>query len=316
MLLLKTKLLFLLFAFPLLISAGEQPSFLITEKGIIEEFRGQLRLKLEELSNNYIVSKTDTNITWTSNDGVKCNGTWKPARSILASVSLSQTNEMILVDIRGCQSKLLFREVFSFDRDGDFSLDDYLAGKISTESLTRYLLVDNQKKNIFDLRMQSSVSSLSFLEKEFLEIYKEEERWQYKAIGYEARYNNGGFGFNVTMMFPDQRITLDWQNSDIRIFDGRHQRIAVNAFLTSYSSAIQNTTLVFTSSILKNLMSDLPSTEFVSTGGANSRFLDEMRLVYTRLLNNLELNLVKQFVQEVIKFIEDGVLKITDNRQD
>tara|TARA_R110000868_G_scaffold209490_4_gene459308 strand:+ start:1281 stop:2237 length:957 start_codon:yes stop_codon:yes gene_type:complete len=311
---LKNSLAILLSLFPLLLLAGETPSFLVKENAVLDEFRGQYRSKISELSQNYIVHKTPHVITWRSHKGLGCGGRWQAPKTVLASISMATTGRIFRFELKGCNGRTLFVETYEATDSESVSLDNYLSGKIEMDNVIRYELKDESKNRIFELRKMNDLSSFKFLDQKIMEIYKQDKQWQYKALGYEASYSNGGFGFNVSMLFPDQRITINWEQDDVRIFDQDFARVPVNTFLTSYSHAVQNSTLSFVASIMKGFMKSLPSTEFVSSGGQNSRFLDDMRLAYTRLLNNLELNLVKQFIQDLIKYLEDGLLKVTDNR--
>src|SRR5690606_37368342 len=106
--------------------------------------------------------------------------------------------------------------------------------------------------------------------------------WQYKASGYSANYKNDGYAIGLTMEFPDVRLSVEWDEDDVRVYDDDFRLISINTFLTSYSHAFQGATLSFMAGIVKNSMKTLPSTEFVSSGAQNSRFLNEMRLAYTR----------------------------------
>lgn len=294
---------------------AQKPNFLITETAIVEEYRGALRSKLEELSQNYIASKTNQTIVWFSTDSTECNGKTYPAKSPLATLSFAIGVKSYQVELRGCDKETVLVEQFLTHEQVSYSISDYLDGLFPTK-LARYLFRDGHGVNIFEWRQLGQTSSFKFLNKSILDLYKDESRWQYLVKGYDAEYAHENFGFNVTMNFPDFRTTVEWDNSSYRIFDNDYHRIGINTFLTGYSNAIQTTTLTFVGSILKQLLAELPSTEFVSSGGQNSRFLDEMRLTYTRLLNNLELNLVRQLIQDVIKALETGLLKITDNRPD
>lgn len=292
---------------------SEVPSFLITERAVVEEFRGSLRSKIEELSQNYIKTQTEQAIVWFSTETVECNGKKYPAKFPLASITMSRSTNIFQFELKGCAQEVALSELFITKSSSDFTLTKYLQGEWP-EGLNRYLLKDGHDKNIFELRKNKDLSSFKFLEQKFLDIYKEENRWQYFVQGYAANYENEGFSFGVSLKFDDFRVTIDWDENSYRILDNEYRRIGLNSFLIGYSHAIQTATLTYVGNILKSLLNELPSTEFVSTGGQNSRFLDEMRLTYTRLLNNLELNLVRQFVQDVIKAIESGFLKITDNR--
>lgn len=308
----KSLVFILSFFFSAIVYAG-QPSFLVTPRAIVEEFRGALRSKLEELSQNYIASKTNNTIVWFSSDAIECNGKTYQAKSPLATLSFSKGMNSYQVELRGCTKETILVEQFLTSRPVDFSIDRYLAGDFPL-SISRYLFRDGYGVNIFEWRQLDQLNTFNFLNQTILDLYQDENRWQYLVKGYSAGYAQGGYSFNVSMGFPDFRITVEWDEDDFRIYDNEYRRMSINSFLTGYSHAIQTSTLSFVGSILKRLLDQLPSTEFVSSGGQNSRFLDEMRLTYTRLLNNLELNLVRQFVQDVIKALETGLLKITDNR--
>ncbi len=307
---------FLLLFTCLLISSeawSQAPSFLITEKAVVEEFRGALRSKLEELSQNYIYTQTPQAIVWFSTEAVDCNGDHYPAKTPLASLTLSKASQIYRFDLKGCGSEAVLSEQFSTTAKSQFNLNKYLAGEWPANTV-RYHLRDGHGTSIFEWKSSNNVSSFIFLEQKFLDIYKESNRWQYFVQGYAANYDHEGFSFGISLKFDNFRVTVEWDDKNYRIFDNDYRRIGINSFLTGYSHAIQTATLTYVGNILKHLLNELPSTEFVSSGGQNSRFLDEMRLTFTRLLNNLELNLVRQFVQDVIKAIESGLLKITDNR--
>lgn len=294
--------------------AAEVPTYLIKEESILEEFRGQIRSKFEELSQNYIISRSVSGIVWSSSEKTDCAGISRLPRYPLASISMAKAASSVSFIVKGCSSTPLFKETFEAQGAASFTLSDYLSGKLPNGKLSRYLLQDGIGQNIFEWHVKGNSSFFLFTDQRFLDIYKEESRWQYKAVGYRANYTNDGYGMGVVMDFGDSRLSVDWSESEVRLYNTDFQRISVNSFLTSYSHAVQSTTLNFVSGIIKYFIGSLPSTEFVASGGQNSRFLDEMRLTYTRLLNNLELNLVKQYVQEIIKAIESGLIKITDNR--
>ncbi|PIP88574.1 MAG: hypothetical protein COW01_13625 [Bdellovibrionales bacterium CG12_big_fil_rev_8_21_14_0_65_38_15] len=306
----------LVFIFTFVISSmafAQKPNFLVTESAIIEEYRGALRSKLDELSQNYIASRTNQAIIWFSTNDIECNGKNYPAKSPLATLSFSTGIKSYQVELRGCDKETVLVEQFLTQEQVPYSISDYLEGMIPAK-LSSYLFKDGHGVNIFEWRQLEHISSFKFINQSILDLYKEDNRWQYLVKGYNAQYSHDGFSFNVTMGFPDFRTTVEWDDTSYRIFDSEYRRIGINAFLTGYSHAIQTSTLSFVGNILKRLLDELPSTEFVSSGGQNSRFLDEMRRTLTRLLNNLELNLVRQFVQDVIKALETGLLKVTDNR--
>lgn len=312
--LLKNSLLFLALSFSASATAAEAPTYLVKEEAILEEFRGQIRSKFEELSQNYIISRSESGIVWSSSSKVDCAGFSRSARYPLASIAMSKAESAVSFIVKGCSGAPLFKETFESAKAQEFKLSDYLRGQLPAGKITRYLLQDGKGQNVFEWHANENTSVFLFTKQRFLDIYKEEQRWQYKAVGYSSNYSNDGFNMGVVMDFDDSRLSVDWSEREVRLYNTDFQRISVNTYLTSYSHAVQNTTLNFVAGIVKYFIGSLPSTEFVSAGGQNSRFLDEMRLTYTRLLNNLELNLVKQYVQEVIKAIESGLIKITDNR--
>lgn len=310
---LKNSLLFLVLLWTSAYGA-EAPTYLVKEESILEEFRGQIRSKFEELSQNYIISRSAAGIVWSSSEKVDCAGITRAARYPLASISMSKNGDSVSFIVKGCNSLPLFKETFETQNAANFTLAEYLSGQIPSGKLARYLLQDGKGQNVFEWHSKNSTSVFLFASQRFLDIYKEDSRWQYKAVGYSANYSNDGYNMGVVMDFDDSRLSVDWSDREVRLYNTDYQRISVNSFLTSYSHAVQSTTLNFVAGIVKYFIGALPSTEFVAAGGQNSRFLDEMRLTYTRLLNNLELNLVKQYIQEVIKAIESGLIKITDNR--
>lgn len=311
---LKNKILFIFWLLAANSFAADRPSFLIDERAILDEFRGQLRSKLEDLSRNYITQRSSESIYWTSSEALDCAGVSRAPRAPLASLSVRRGDNVVSFELRGCSGRMVLRETFSAINAQSFSLSEYLNGKIPGGTLTRYVLQDSIGANILEWREKEGISVFTFINSRFLDIYKSATRWQYKAFGYSVSYKNEGNSFDVDMRFDPQQLTVEWGGNEVRIYDTEFRRISVNTFLIGYSHTIQNVTLSIISGIVKSALTLLPSTEFVASGGQNSRLLDEMRLTYTRLLNNLELNLVRQYIQEIIKAIESGLLKITDNR--
>lgn len=311
---LKNKILFILWLLAANSLAAERPSFLIDERAILDEFRGQLRSKLDDLSRNYIIQRSSESIYWTSTSVVDCAGVNRSPRAPLTSLRVLRADNIISFELRGCSGQMVLRETFESSGAQLFSLSEYLSGKIPSGDLTRYVLQDSLGANILEWRVKEGISVFTFLNARFLDIYKIDTRWQYKAFGYSVRYKNEGHSFDVDMHFDPQQLTVDWAKAEVRIYDTEFRRISVNTFLVGYAHTVQNVTLSIISGVVKSALTQLPSTEFVASGGQNSRLLDEMRLTYTRLLNNLELNLVRQFIQDIIKAIESGLLKITDNR--
>jgi len=312
---LKNSLIVLLVLFMSTLRSEEsRPNFLIDERAILDEFRGQLRSKLEELSQNYIAYRSSDSIVWSSTEQVNCAGFTRQAREPLSAVVLNRGDKILVAEWRGCSGKTILRETFIANQEIKLSLKDYLLGQIPSGELKRYQLQDGQGQNVFDWRGVEGVATFTFVTAKFLEIYKEEHRWQYRAQGYSVDYRNGDNSFSTGINFPPTHYTVEWESGDVRILNSSYRRVSVNSFLTAYTHMVQNLTLNMVSGIVKTILTGLPITEFVASGGQNSRLLDEMRLTYTRLLNNLELNLVRQYIQDLIKAIESGLLKITDNR--
>ncbi len=294
--------------------ASEVPTFLVDEKTILEEFRGQLRSKIKELSQNYLTRAGQRSFVWYSNEPLECHGETIEERMALASVQQSVSAESITFELRGCGHRLLLKETFVGANVAQFTLKKYLDGELPEGEIQRYLLEDGARIGIFEWRKVAMTTALYFMQQRFLDIYNRDQQRQYKLQGYRADYHAHGFGLEVDMLTNDARLNVDWSGDDVRIYNSDFKLVSINSFLTSYSHGVQASTLNFVGMILQHLMKGLPSTEFVSSAGQNSRLLDELRITYTRLLNSLELNLVRQFVQELIAAVENGLLQITDNR--
>lgn len=314
MYLLKIKILFLILLAGWQANAATRPNFLIDEKAIVEEYRGSIRSKLAELSQNYLAFANASSIVWNSSDQVDCRGVLTPRRQALAAVYMSKSEGRVSFEMRGCGSQVLLRETFEVADAAEMTLVQYLSGSIPNDIITYYRLEDGGRNSIFEWRTQQGASAFFFLGQRFLDIYKENSRWQYKLIGYEARYFAENFGLGVEIRHDDNRLSVDWSGQNVRIYDSDQRLISINKFLTAYSSAVQATTMNFASTTVQYWLKKLPATEFVSSTGQNSRLLDELRLTYTRLLNNIELNLVRQYIQELVSAVENGLLQITDNR--
>jgi len=312
----------------------ELPSSILTPNQIVEEFRGAFRVKLLELERNYYALYSDRSISYRSHEPVTCDNKSYPPGSNLARVELTskQSGDDLFQSIRyfGCGEKLVMQEhlqvvggndkplTFSQVRKGEISLN-LKAG----EKKRFYRILYGDQTELFSLSQEATPTGefheykiarqLAF---QITFLYSEDSsRVTYKYFPYNLKVQIGQSEWTMNMGFtPYTNIAnaFSQPRNYVTYFDSSNSQVSEGTFLTNFGYNIRERTLDRLGSFIRVLMNELPPTAVVSTGTQNQRLLEELRLNYTRLLNNTEPNLVRNYLQELILAAEKG--QVQDNR--
>ncbi len=303
---------------------------------LIKEFRAPLQLKISELSKNYIVQKEGYNASYKSHTNVNCLWTNIPGGEVLAKVQLNikkgedtlsesayytgckdQLNLKELIVTKGSDLKPISKKQF-FNGERSFALK-----KNETSKLYRLMSWDDVELFRLTIRrtVNGKIAEFFIREQRFMNatynFNDDQSRVIYTFYGYNVSYsrkhsqwsmNRGRSAYALKVIAKDSGISpVTYLNSD-------NTPIAAATFQRFFSYSVLQGTIARLADFIKWHNWIFPTTEFQATGVQNSRFLDELRLTFTRLLSNTDLNLVRNLVQEYIKSIEEGLLKVIDNR--
>jgi hypothetical protein len=316
------------------------PRSLVTIDQLIDEFRGGLTTKVKDLSSNYIATTSPGNVVFTSSMETKCPYRPLKAGETLSRLSLSVDHkEGELTEVAryfACGGKLsLVEEVITRGRGlTPLPWGVFVKGKRSFalkkgEDFRLYRLRNSKQEELFKViiqRMsQGTILNATFYirEAKFLNI-------QYQLNDSMSRAIFTSYGFKVSYHLKHSSWEIDTTGRR-----GGITKLVVNAYaqpvgrvdyihdssLVSQGSfqkyiqyAITRKSFEKIAQFIKSHLHVFPSTSFRQTGLTNTRFLDELKLAHIRLVNNTEINLVKDLVQQYVQAIEEGTIKIDDRR--
>lgn len=312
------------------------PSSVLGIDEIIEEFRGTLTSKVVALGKNYITQTADHIIIFKNSSDLNCNGTKIPKGNAITSFKYNSTfadegkelNEKALYV--GCSGEYAFVEdiISRGSNLKPLSFNDFIRGKRSfdlkeNESFRLYRISNNENEEIFKVVIEKmgngKIADFYYLGQKFLNINysynTSSTRAIFTAYSYNAtylrkygkwtsksNYSPVTFSVFVNQMSKDQ----------VQYYDSSMNLLSLNNFLGLMNDYLLNSTLSNLRSIVEYHTYYFPNTETTSSGAASQKLLEELRIAQSRLLTNTELNLVRNFIQELINATELG--QITDNR--
>jgi len=319
-----------------LFAAPKLPRVAFGVDDLIKEFRGPLQLKISELSKNYIVHKTGYNASYKSHTNINCLWSDIPGGEVLAKVqmnfNLSENTLSESAYYTGCKDQLNLKElvVTTGTELAPITKKQFFKGERSfdlkkneTSKLYRLLAWDDVELFRLTIRrtVNGKIAEFFIREQRFMNatytFSNEQSRVIYTFYGYNVSYtrkhsqwsmNRGRASYALKVIANDSGVSpVVYLNSD-------NTPIAAATFQRFFSFSVLQGTIARLADFIKWHNWIFPTTEFQATGVQNSRFLDELRLTFTRLLSNTDLNLVRNLIQEYIKSIEEGLLKVIDNR--
>ncbi|GAB4421059.1 MAG: hypothetical protein OHK0056_31790 [Bacteriovoracaceae bacterium] len=326
-----------LFALFLIASAWAKvpfPETVLTPNQMIEEFRGSLRIKILDLEKNYYALYSDNTIVYRSHQNVLCNGKNAPAQSNLASLQLLTKKSEGVVDqimkYKGCDDRVVITEI----HHAEGLAPEEISFSQVREGLTQIDLKKSENKRIYRLVYNDQVELFQYVQErtadgEFHEariagqlafqityVYgQDSSRLTYKYFPYNLKVQIGGSEWTSNMEFtPYTNVVNAFKTPKdyVTYFDSTNSQVSKGTFITNFGYNIRERTLQRVLSFIQASLNEFPPTTVVNTGVQNQRLLEELRLNYTRLLNNSEMNLVRQYITDLIQAAEKGQLQ--DNR--
>ena len=310
------------------------PSSILTANEMVEEFRASFRVKLLELEKNYYALYGDRSLSYRSHEVITCqNRPFAPGSNLARLELTSKINgEERFQSMRyfGCGEKLVLQEhlqvvggdekplTFNQMRKGEIALN-LKAG----EKKRFYRMIYGDQTELFSLSQERTPSGEFHeyriggqLAYQVTYTYSDEvSRVTYKYFPYSLKIQIGQSEWTTTMGFtPYTNIANAFAKPQnyVTYFDSSNTQVSEGTFLTNFGYNVRERTLSRVGSFVRVLINEFPPTAVVNTGTQNQRLLEELRLNYTRLLNNTEPNLVRNYIQELILAAEKGQLQ--DNR--
>ncbi|MCP4913337.1 MAG: hypothetical protein GY909_09465 [Oligoflexia bacterium] len=327
------KLLFTLIGIMACSSVAAMNPVLPSIQDIVEEFRGPLAVKIEELGKSFISKGRDSVIRYTSSEATPCLMRMVPAKESLGvikyfeDVNEQRTESYEEVHYIGCSNLLSVKEKVSrkgrdlktltLEQVGrgfrDFNLSD-------NEDYFHYQLLNDRNDLVFQLTQRREGENVIFdmkvLGQTFLRGTLNKEKILYRFFPHDINYEREYMGFRSNSVFTPYTIkSIKDHNSGRWDYLGTTGvKLSQNNFLRYLSMSLNKRTLEHLTSIVKYQLWWFPETSFTGGGGQSQRLLNEFKLLLTRLLNNTptELTLVKNFVRAFIESIEQG--RIIDRR--
>ena len=309
------------------------PSGLYSIDDLVEEFRGPLTTKVDELKSTFISKQSANMAEYTSHEVVNCLWQDFEAGASLSRLEYFQNLEVNQlrekVSYFGCGESLSLVETVITEgtdlKKGSF--DNILKGirkfdLNKNETRKVYILKNDKDEELFKLAVrrlpnQGKIAKFFITGSEFLSIRYfqslNDSRVVFNFSPYRINYKRPPwFGLNASHNFTPFALSsfrklINGAPQDIYL-SSRSTILSKRTFQTYVSyRAIQNG-IKYVGSMMKFHLYWFPSTEVISTGGQSQRLLDELRLMLTRLLNNTETNLVKNYVRELINAAENNLL--------
>lgn len=319
-----------------LAAAPKLPRGIFSVDDLIKEFRGPLQTKIAELSKNYIVHKEGARASFKSHEDINCMWQNAQAGEVLAKLELNikktETSLNEAAYYTGCKGQLNLKEqVVTTGTDlKPISTKEFFNGERSfdlkkNEKTKLYRLLAWDDEELFKLTLRRTPRG------KVAEFYIRNQRFMnatYTFTEDESSVVYTFYGYNIDYLRKHSKWRMNRNRNTYALKAFAYNRaVSPTLFLNSTNESISSATFqrYFSFSVLQGTVSTIadfvkwhnflfPTTEFRSTGAQNSRFLDELRMTYTRLLNNIEINLVRNLIQEYILALETGLLKVIDSR--
>ncbi|MDB9786859.1 hypothetical protein OAB57_02025 [Bacteriovoracaceae bacterium] len=307
----------------------------------VSQWRAPLSRKIRELSENYVARRNGNQIIFSSHKDTTCAYRKINAKSALARASFYSKIENIgklqkLTENTlyiGCWGNIELRELITtkgtklkaitFDqfRKGyrTFELED-------NETERYYKIQDGDSHEIFGLRIFRKKQNLHYIYsitgKNFLRI----DLLRDKDLQFRAEITGYSFALNYVKRWqswhhnehePTQKWSIFYSETNpfqnIYLDNERH-RVSQKEFQLFVGEHLLEHPFKFLREMIGYHLLGYPKTSFTSSGVASSKFLDELRLAYVRLLGGTELALVKNQLRLHIELIEQGKIVIDDRR--
>ncbi|RPJ70222.1 MAG: hypothetical protein EHM20_15625 [Alphaproteobacteria bacterium] len=301
---------------------------------IINEFRKTLETKINELGKNFITRTSDRNVLFTNSSPLNCHGSIIPQSEPVASMQYnfkSGANELIEKSIyKGCNDRIALVEdvVTRGNNLVPLKYNDFIKGKRQFElndneryRLYRVSNAENEEifKVLIEKKENSKLVDFYILGQIFLRMnydFKETStRLTLTYFGYKASYitKYSSWELNNTVApFSHAVFVTNSKFNQPSYFDIDNGVISQAEYLSKFDKRVLSGAISTIRNIFEYHNFYFPSTKIIQTGLVNEYFKEELRILYNRILNNTETNLVKRQVLDYIDAAENGT--ILDNR--
>jgi hypothetical protein len=308
--------------------AGEYdlPKGFLSEVTLAEQFRLSIQNKLTQMRQNFVERSFSNGTRFYATNDITCpQGTKVQSRNDLLRMRVTQdVDEQLTENIfyYGCRGSLTMREqvVTSGKKLTPASVPQLLMGQLNTsltadETSKDYRLLDGQGDQVFRILtrlVQGRLINHFYLnDQQYLRITRF-KRSQYLEVRYEFfpihfSMNRNGFEFSMSLpaRFEGYYSARIYNNGVVHYYNEKRDPVSLATFQNSFK-------LEGFSFILDSMLIELPQTKFVTSGLRSGRMLEELRNAQTWLINGIQLNLVRNMVEEYIKAVQQGL--IIDNR--
>jgi hypothetical protein len=302
---------------------------------IIEEFRGTLKTKIVDLSKNYISLISEQVVVFKNSEDMECNGNSISKGTVITSLKYGfnfngdhELNEKAVYT--GCSGDISLIEdvITTGDNLKPLPFNDFIRGKRSfdlqdNEQSRLYKVSNLEGEEIFKVFVEKKGNTkfavFYYVGQKFLTINYEynssSTRAIFTAYSYNASYvrKHGRWNSRSTYAPVSFSAFVNKFSADQVVYlDANGARLSLSNFLGMFDNYVLQSTVSNLQSIFDYHNYYFPSTEATKSGAASQRLLEELRVAQTRLLTNSEINLVKNFVQNLINAAEAG--QLIDNR--
>lgn len=301
---------------------------------IINEFRRTLENKINELGKNFITRTSEQSILFTNSSPLNCYGHTIPQEEPVSSMQYNfkyGTNELTEKSIyKGCNGQIAFIEdiVTKGNNLAPLKYNDFIKGKRQfelneNENYRLYRVSNSDNEEIFKVLIEkkgkSKLVDFYIIDQLFLRMnydFKEtSSRLTLTYYGYKTSYARKYKSWEINNTVPPFSHAVYVTNGKFNqtsFLDIDRGIISQAEYLSKFDKRILSGPISTLRNIFEYHNYYFPSTKIIQTGLVNEHFKEELRILYNRILNNTEANLVKRQVLDYIEAAENGT--ILDNR--
>lgn len=277
------------------------------------------------MDQNFIRDIAPQEIRYISKEDITClDGTKVEKNQALMRIIFSQKlkdNKYIETrDYMGCDGKIAFTEYIEANETNEalHSLEDFYQNKMNISKAGEfanfeYTLFDNMQERVFSITHEinsDKTKEMNFIlnNQLFFKRNIEEDTWVfYQAYPIVFKMSRNGYNFSIKSSGRFQRpVKARVTPLNVEYYDEDSHRISLASFQELF-------TINGFNFIMESLLAYYPQTSFVTSNLQSSKLLTELRDAQTFLINGVQLNLVRNLIEEYIEAVQKG--EIVDNRK-
>lgn len=313
---------------------------------LVYEFRSPLERLVLGLFDNFIVQKNAGRWQFLASQEMDCSFNKAPARSVLSAIDYflnkkelgpSQFETVERIHYRDCSGNINLTEMIvrrgsnpSIPSDSDFRRGKRRLNLDPGTTFSSYQLTNGRNEEI--ISVQSSNEGEGMLEMVRLfsqDFMKSILQWDSGRL--YKRYTFYPFKFEYRMPYYNSTVEREIPVGSIEAWQiatttsaGPDQivnyRSTADGFISrqQFQFKLQENAVEKGLTRIRNIidyhMYYFPKAQFSVGRIQQNRFKEELELAQIQLLNNTDINLVRNFVRKALEAIEAGLLRIEDNR--